>query len=106
MSKYIYEVCLSRGRSHPEHHQFYINMNNLSAKAPDYGGINNMCILAHHSDAKTVHLLCSDSIKAKGDVTVEEITRETLDDEQSPHRVHKDIVNKYFLPYGKYPNIE
>ncbi len=106
MSKYIYEVCLSTGRSHPEFYQFHTNVNNLKARAPDFGGINNMCILAHSMDAKTVHLLCSQGINAKNDITVEEITRDTLDDEQSPHRVHTDLVNGYFLPHGDYPNIK
>ncbi|MFA0264383.1 hypothetical protein L4D17_19110 [Vibrio splendidus] len=106
MSKYIYVVCLSRGRSHPQHDVFYRNVEGLNAKSPDFGGINNMCIIAHHLDAKTIHMLCSDGIKNENDVTVEEITKETLNDENSHHRVHTDLINNYFLPYGQYPNVK
>lgn len=106
MSKYIYEVRLSSGRSHPKHSVFYKNVDSLGAKSPDFDGINSMCILAHHLDAETIHMLCSDGIKNQDDVTIEEITKRTLNDEQSHHRIHTDIVNNYFLPYGDYPNIK
>ncbi len=106
MKKYIYEVCIERGRSHPQHSIFYNNVDALGAKAPDYGGINNMCIISHHMDADTVHLLCSEGIKNKNDVTIEEITKETLRDEFGHHRSHTKIVDKYFLPNGTYPNIK
>lgn len=106
MSKYIYEVCLSRGRNHPQYDVFYKNVDGLGAKSPDFSGINNMCILAHHLDLETIHMLCSDGIQKKDDVTVEEITKSTLNDEHSHHRLHTDIINNYFLPYGDYPHIK
>lgn len=105
MSKYIYEVCISTGRRHPKHSKFLDNVDSLGAKAVDYGGIDRMCVIGHHLDRKTIHRLCSAGIQKKSDVTVEEITRETLDDPDSHHKIHDDIVNKYFLPYGSYPNI-
>ncbi|WP_305830846.1 hypothetical protein [Photobacterium leiognathi] len=106
MSKYLYEVCLSTGTSHPEFKKFHDNVNNLKAQAPSFSGIINMCILAHHMDLRTVRLLCSEGIDAKNDITVKEITRDTLNDEQSSHRMHTDLVNNYFLPYDDYPNIK
>lgn len=106
MSKYIYEVRLERGRSHPEHQKFYRNVDELRAKSPDFGGINGMCIISHHVDIQTMHVLCSSNLKDKNSVRVEEITRKTLDPETGIHKMHTDLVEKYFLPYGKYPNIE
>ena len=106
MSKYIYEVCLERGRSNPEHHKFYENVLELKAKEPDFGGINNMCIISHHMDCKTIHMLCSSGLKNKSAVTVEEITKETLNSEDGVHKIHTDLVENYFLPNGSYPNIK
>ncbi len=106
MSKYIYEVRLERGRSHPEYQQFYNNVDDLKAKSPDFGGINSMCIISHHVDSKTMRVLCSSGIKDKGAIEVEEITKETLDPETGIHKMHTDLVEGYFLPHGKYPNIE
>ncbi|WP_313327230.1 hypothetical protein [Stutzerimonas balearica] len=106
MSKRIYEVRLERGRSHPEHHKFYSNVDELKAKSSDFGGINGMCIISHHVDIKTMHVLCSSGLKDKNSVKVEEITKETLDQETGIHKMHTDLVEKYFLPHGKYPNIE
>jgi hypothetical protein len=106
LSKYIYQVCLSTGRSHSKHDVFYKNVDGLGAKSPDFGGINNMCVIGHHLDADTIHMLCSEGIRKKSDVTVEEITKETLADEFSAHRLHTDLIEKYYLPYGNYPNIK
>lgn len=103
---HLYEVCLERGRSNPEHYKFYENVLELKAKQPDFGGINNMCIISHHMDAETIKMLCSARMKNKSDVTVEEITRETLDPESGIHKMHTDLVKKYFLPHNSYPNIK
>jgi len=102
---HLYEVCLERGRSNPEHNKFYENVLELKAKQPDFGGINNMCIISHHMDVKTIQMLCSARMKNKSDVTVEEITRETLDPESGIHKMHTDLVEKYFLPYNSYIKI-
>ncbi len=106
MAGKIYEVRLELGRSNPEHPIFHSNVSNLNAKAPDFGGINNTCILSHHMDAKTVHMLCSSDMKDRQAVTVEEITKKTLNPKNGIHKIHTDLIRNYFLPYGKYPNIE
>lgn len=105
MSKYLYVVRLSRGRSHPQYSVFHKNVEELNAKSPDFCGINSTCIIGHHLDVDTIHILCTNGIKNKADVTVEEITKDTLNDEQNHHRSYTDVVNNYFLPYDKYPNI-
>ena len=105
MSKHLYEVCLEQGRSNPEYQIFYENVLELNAKEPDFGGINNMCIISHHMDTKTIQMLCSDGLKNESAVTVEEITKETLNPENGIHKIHTDLVENYFLPYGNYPNI-
>ena len=106
MSKYIYEVRLDGGRNHPECQKFYSNIDDLNAKSPDFGGISSMCIISHHVDSKTMHVLCSSGIKDKSAIEVEEITKETLDLETGIHKMHTDLVVNYFLPHGKYPNIK
>lgn len=103
---YLYEVRLERGRSNPEHQTFYENVMKLGAKEPDFGGINNMCIIRHHMDVVTIQILCSSNLKKESEVTVEEITRNTLDVDNGKHKMHTNIVEKYFLPHHKYPNIE
>lgn len=105
MKKYLYVVSLSRGRSHPQHSVFYKNVDSLNAKSSDFGGINNTCVLAHHLDAASVLRLCSEGIRAKKDVSVEEVTRTTLNDNNSHHRIYSDLINNYFLPYDDYPNV-
>ena len=106
MAKYIYVVCLDRGRSNPEHHIFYKNVSELNAKDPDFGGINNMCIIGHHVDIRTMQMLCSTGLKKRDAVTIEEITRKTLDPDAGIHKMHTDLVENYFLPHGDYPNIK
>ncbi len=103
---YLYEVRLERGRSNPEHYTFYENVTKLNAKAPDFGGINNMCIIRHHMDIETMKMLCSSNLKNESELRIEEITRETLNIESGMHKMHTDLVEKYFLPHDKYPNIE
>lgn len=105
MAKYLYQVRLVRGRSHREHLRFHNNVTSMNGKSGDHGGINAVCVISHHLDADTVHMLCTDGMKAKNDVTVEEITRKTLNDPDSAHSLFSDLVEKYFLPHAKYPNI-
>ncbi|WP_449122960.1 hypothetical protein [Pseudomonas sp. MPG01] len=106
MDRKIYEVRLELGRSNPEHHIFHGNVSNLNAKAPDFGGINNACIISHHMDKKTVHMLCSSGMKHRESVTVEEITKKTLNPKNGEHKIHTDLIRNYFLPHGNYPNIK
>jgi hypothetical protein len=106
MAKYLYEVTLSGGKSNRDYFKFLENVQNLGAKPPDYGGINNVCIISHHIDAKTLFLLCTDGFKGdEGEVTVDEITSATLLSTDSGHRLYSELVRNYFLPYNKYPNI-
>lgn len=106
MSKFLYVVTLNRGRSNPDHGAFLENVMRLNGKSPDYGGINNACVISHHMDADTVHLLCSDGVNDDGQITVEEITTASLNDPSSDHGLFASLVESYFLPYGKYKNLE
>ena len=106
MSKYLYEVCLEGGRSHPKFQKFLNNVNDLNGKAPDYGGINNLCIVSHHMDEVTVKTLCCEGLKRhEDDVTVTEITKQTLSSSNSHHRIYTDLLESYFFPHDRYPNI-
>lgn len=79
MAKYIYEVSLQRGRSNPEFHKFLENVMALNAKAPDYGGINNFCLIGHHMDVNTIRFLCAEGLKrSKTDLSTVEVTKTTL----------------------------
>lgn len=102
MSKYIYVVSLSKGRSHKEYQVFYKNVNLLNAKTADYTGINNICVIAHHMNAEIVKMQCCDGMKKTDDVTIEEVTDETLN---NVHMGYTELIEKLFLPYGDYPNI-
>ena len=106
MSKHLYVVRINRGRTHPEHQVFHENVSRMNGKSGDFGGINAVCVVSHHLDSDTVHLLCTDGMQDKGDVTVEEITKATLQDNQSEHTLYASLVENYFLPHGSYPNIE
>lgn len=106
MANFLYEVCLTGGRSNPKHDLFYKNVSGLNAKAPDFGGINNVCIISHHMDAITVQALCSEGLRInRSDVTVTEITKESLDSPNGHHRIFLDLIENYFLPYDYYPNV-
>lgn len=102
MDKYIYVVRLETGRSHQEYSIFLENVNKLNAKSPHYNGIESVCVLSHHVDAKTIFLLCTETMDEKNDVTVEEVTKTTLTND---HSDYADLVESYFLPYGTYPKI-
>lgn len=58
-------------------------------------------------DLETVHLLCSEGLKkSRDDLTITEITKKTLASSTSGHRIHSDLINDYFLPYGEYPHLK
>lgn len=105
MNKYIYLVRISLGKCNPKHSYFLKNVGELGAIAIDYGGINNMCLLSSTQSPDTIHLLCTPKVK-KSDVTVEEITKDTLDDESHFHYILKDKIENYYLKHDTYPNIE
>jgi len=103
MAKRLYVVNMSGGRDNKNWSKFVRNVEgNLGGKNPDYGPSATR-IVSHHMDLDTIHLLSTEGIKKKGDVTVEEITKKTL---SSGHTPFGELVEKYYLPYGEYPNIE
>ena len=65
-----------------------------------------MCVVSHHLDASTIHMLFSEGIKKENDVIVEEITKETLGDISGRHQLYADLIESYFLPNGTYKNIK
>lgn len=106
MDKYLYEVELEGGSSNRNYEHFLVNANNLYGRPTDFGGIKNLCLVAHSQDAETVQLLMSYGFKGnRTDVTVTEITRESLEDENSHHRIYTDTV-EYFQRSNTFPNID
>lgn len=58
-------------------------------------------------DKKTVQLLCEEGLgKNQSDITVTEVTKKSLDSTSSHHRIYRELIESYFLPYGDYPNIK
>lgn len=107
MAKYLYEVSFAEGRSNPEYQTFLRNVTSLNAKAPDYGGINNLCLVSHHMPLDVVRMLFGEGLKKrKGDLLVVEITKKTLASPNSGHRLFTDLIERYFLPYDDYPNLK
>lgn len=107
MAKYIYEVQLKYGSNNPSFGVFLDNVIELNAKSPDYDGIKNVCIISHHMDKETVRVLCGDGLgKNKANLTVTEITKESLELAQGHHRIYRELIESYFLAYGDYPNIK
>ena len=107
MANYLYEVRLKQGRSNPKHSKFLVNVSQFNAKSPDYSGISNVCVIGHHMDIITIESLCAEGLgKNKSDVTVKEITKETLGSTSSGHRLFTDLIERYFLPYNEYQNIK
>ena len=105
MGKFVYEVNLSGGKSNSDYFTFLENVNKLYAKAPDFGGINNLCLISHHMDEDTIKMLCSMGLKKESDVTVEEITDKSLNDENSHHKIYLETIRNCFLQYNKHQNI-
>ncbi|WP_295475694.1 hypothetical protein [uncultured Pseudomonas sp.] len=103
MTNSIYVVQLKRGRSHPEYPQFFENVTDLRALGPDHGGINNICLLSHAGDEEEVRLCCASGLEDPAAVTVQEVTKTTLDPEKGIHKRYADLIGRRFLPYGRYP---
>lgn len=108
MAKYVYLVSLAGGKSNPDFYQFLKNVNDLYAKTPDYAGIQNSCLISHHKDADTILGLCQYKLKNKKKVSIEEITKETIEDENTLHGVYLDTIQNCFLNYGpeEYVNLQ
>ncbi|ALL68464.1 hypothetical protein K788_00002560 [Paraburkholderia caribensis MBA4] len=106
MAKYLYEVSFSGGRSNPEFHIFIRNVTELNAKAGDYAGISNLCVISHTQNQKTVLALCARGLKkSREDLEVVEITRKTLASPNSSHRLFQELIDRLYLPFDTYPNI-
>jgi hypothetical protein len=105
MADRLYVVRLRDGRTHPKSQQFRLNMENLKAKEPDYGGSGNLWLLKHHVDADTVRLLCTENFlrSREQDVEIEEVTTRSLN---GNHIVYRDMVRNYWLPHGNFENIK
>lgn len=107
MTKYLYEVSLALGRSNPKHEVFFANVTALNGKPVGHGGINGHCVISHHRDRGTVEFLCAENLgESEADLSVVEITKQTLKDPNSLHGSFIDLIENYFLPYDSYPNIE
>ncbi|WP_136256551.1 hypothetical protein [Metallibacterium scheffleri] len=107
MAKYLYEVSLERGRDNPAFSAFLKNAMNLNGKAPDFGGISRVCLVSHHMDIDTIRLLFEEGLKkSKSDLSVEEITKDSLESLTGHHRIYTDTIKNLFLPYDSYPNIK
>jgi hypothetical protein len=107
MAKFLYEVRLQRGRDNPEYKAFLSNANNLNAKAPDYGGISSVCLVSHSMDIGTVRVLFEEGMKkSMADLSIEEITKESLVAPSSHHKIYTDMVNSLYLKYDSFPNIQ
>lgn len=104
MTKYLYEVSIKSGKNNPDFYTFLNNVQNLYAKAPDFGGIQNICLIGHSKNSAIVQMLCSEGMKNEEDVTVEEITRNTI--ENDIHHIYLDTIRNCFLPYDDYINIK
>jgi hypothetical protein len=103
VTKHLYAVQIKGGRSNKKWQKFFNNVTPLNAKPPDVTGIDAECVISHHMDSITIHCLATDGFrKGEGDVTVNEITKDTL---SNRHAHLGELVEKYFLPYGVYPNI-
>lgn len=102
MPDHLYLVRLSCGRGNSDYQHFLENVSNLKAKAPDFGGIQGSCLLMHHVDVETIKMLCAEGLKNEDDVSVEEITDETL---RKEHVTYRELVDRYFRPYGRFEKL-
>ena len=104
MEKFIYHVYLDRGKSNKNFTKFHENVDNLNGKTPDYAGINNSCIIAHHADIDTIFDKCTEGFPDdRDDVVVTEVTRKSMEDIYGSHRAYTTLIEKYFLPHGTFP---
>ena len=104
MKRYIYCVRLHNGRAHPEFGDFYVNMTNELKAVPHTHGSMDGALVSHTQDLRTVQLLASYQMNQRGDVTVEEVTKETL--RTDIHVGYKQLVKQIMGKDKKsYPNL-
>lgn len=91
----LFQVSLKQGRSHPESGKWVTAIMGLNGRAPDYGGLNNVALVASAGDENYVHAEATIGMKKKHekDVIVEEVTKKTLVNE---HAVWRELVEGYF----------
>lgn len=108
MAKYVYLVKLAGGKSNPDFYQFLENVNELYAKTPDYAGIQNSCLISHHMDANTILGLCQYKLINEKKVSIEEITKKTIEDDNTFHSIYLDTIENCFLNYApkEYVNLQ
>lgn len=89
----LFQIKLAQGRSHPENGKWVGNVSILNGKAPDYGGLNNLALVASGGDETYVHVESTKKMRKKRDVEVEEVTTASL---QGRHAIWQDLVATYF----------
>lgn len=91
----LFQVSLDRGRSHPESGKWVTGVMNLNGKAPDYGGLNNLALVASGGDEAYIHAEVTNGMKTKyeKDVSVEEVTKNSL---IAKHSIWTEVVEGYF----------
>lgn len=107
MVKYLYEVRLAGGTSNKNYSTFFVNVSEMGAVATDHGGIGSLCVISYPADAKTLKMRCTSSFPKLGcnDVTVEEITKATLNEPAHAHSAYWNVLER-FIRNDRYPNIE
>lgn len=94
-----YLVTLSQGISNKKYQDFFATMSRLNGRQTDYTGHGNLWIVKFFRTADELHWECSMAKKGKDfgqDVTVTEITEETLADE---HAAYLDVMQSYFKAF-------
>lgn len=108
MALYLYEVQLTRGRTHKKFPKFDSNAYEFKPVPIGYGGSSAHSVISHHIDIETLrsNLVLGFTEKQEEDLRIAEITTETLD-AQGEHRFLREMVENRFLRYDRheYPNI-
>ena len=103
-TKRLYVVRLSGGRSNDDWKAFYLAVDSLNGKSPDYGGITSVAVVATHHTPGMLQSIVSSDMRDESALTIEEITSESLEDYE--HAIFADLIRRYFLPYGDYPSVD
>ena len=99
----IYCIHLKDGSSSKESGTFHDNMSSLKAVQHKHGPMSG-ALVSHHLDPITVWMAVSYGMKNRDDVTVEEITKTSL---EKKHEGYKQLVKLIMSDTkGSYPNIE
>lgn len=105
MGYYLYQARLNRSKSHPEWLKFMEECDSLRAHYPGYGGFDGLALISSSQNLDTIESLLVSAIgkKYKSDVTVEEITTNTMYHGNDLY-LRSDII--YLEKYHKYDNID